>query len=135
MGDEGVVVPDPGAVAEDAGLLVRQEDVLVLVDDAEPGRAHLEVRILLPGLLKKLVVDIELQQVPQLQAGVPLGALAVHLDALETDVLLQQALRQQGHRFSHEAVQPLAGVVGVYPQFFHKNKPRNSHFFVVYNIK
>ena len=129
MGDEGVIVPDSGAVAEDAGLFVRQEDVFVLIDDIELWRAYLEIGILLPGLFKKLVVDIKLQQIPGLEPGVPLGALAVHLDALEADVFLQQALRQQGHRLGDETIQPLAGVVGIDTKFFHKKCPLSLSFF------
>lgn len=36
IGDEGVVIPLSRAVAEDARFLVREQDVLVLVDDVEP---------------------------------------------------------------------------------------------------
>ena len=42
-------------VAEHAGGLVRQEDVLVLIDDAEPGRRHLAVGVIVAGLLEKFV--------------------------------------------------------------------------------
>jgi hypothetical protein len=80
--DEGVVVPGAGAVAEDAGLFVGQQDVLVLVDDVEPRRADLEVRIFLPWLFEKLVVDIKLQDVAHGKSRGALRALAVQLDAL-----------------------------------------------------
>ena len=56
--DQRVVVPDPGAVAEHARLLVGQEQVLILIDDADPRGADLEIGILLPGLFKEFVVDV-----------------------------------------------------------------------------
>ena len=49
---------------------------------------------------------------------IPLAALAVDLDALEADILLQQGLRQQGNGLADEAVQPLAGVIPADRQFF-----------------
>jgi hypothetical protein len=45
-------------VAQHAGLFVRQQDVLVLVDDVEPRRRDLQPGVVLRGLFKKLVVDI-----------------------------------------------------------------------------
>ena len=45
-------------MAEDAGGLVRQEDVLVLIDDAQLRRRHLAVGVFVAGLLEKFVVYI-----------------------------------------------------------------------------
>ena len=58
VGDQGVPAPVPGAVAEDAGLLVGQEDVLILIDDVQPGRGDLQMGVVLGGLFEKLVVDV-----------------------------------------------------------------------------
>ena len=130
IGDEGVIIPLSGAVAQHPGLFIQQKDVLVLVDDVQPGSAHFQVGVLLPGLFKKLVVYIKLQKVPGLQPGVPPGALAVELDALEADVLLQKSLRQQRHGLAHKAVQPLPGVVGADCQFLHYIPSCLSKFFL-----
>ena len=75
-------------MTQNAGLFIGQEDVLVLINDVEPGRADLEIGIFLARLLEKFIVDVELEGVSFLQARVALGALRVQLDALETDVFL-----------------------------------------------
>ena len=56
--DERVPAPLARAVAQHAGLFVRQQDVLVLVDDVEPRRGNFEPGVVLRGLFKKLVVDV-----------------------------------------------------------------------------
>ena len=98
-------------MTQHAGLLVQQQDVLILIYDVQPGGAHLEVGVFFPGLFKKLIVDVKLQNIPGGETVIPLGALAVALDALEADVFLQKGIRQQRHRLAHKAVQPLAGVI------------------------
>ena len=105
------------------GLLVGQEDVLVLVDDVELGHGHGEIGVFSPGLVEEFVVDIELEHVALQEPGVPLGALAVDLDALEADIFLQQRRRQQRHGLGHKPVQPLARVVFAYGELFHKRIP------------
>ena len=104
VGDERVVIPDARAVAQHARFFVGEEDVLVLVNDREARRADLEIGVFLARLFKEFVVDIKLQQISLVQVRVPLGALAVELDALETDVLLQQRFRQQGNGFPDKTV-------------------------------
>ena len=47
-----------GAVAQDTGLFVRQQDVLVLVDDVQPRRRNFQPGIFLRGSFKKLVIDV-----------------------------------------------------------------------------
>ena len=100
-GDYG---PDLAFVAQHAGLFVRQQDVFVLVDDAQLGIRHGEVGVVLPGLVKKLVVDIQLQDIALLQPGVPVDALAVALDALDADIFLRQGRRKQRNCLRKKAV-------------------------------
>ena len=107
-------------MAEDARFLVREQDVLVLVDDVEPGRADLEVAVALRGLFKELVVDVKAENVALVKARVALRAFAVELYALEPYVLLQQRFGQQRHSLAHETVKALPGVVFSNSQLFHK---------------
>ena len=78
-----------------AGALVHKQNVFVLVDDVQIGIRHGEVGVVLPGLVKKLVVDIQLQDIALLQPGIPVDALAVALDALDADIFLRQRGRKQ----------------------------------------
>ena len=136
VGDERVVVPDARAVAQHARLFVGKEDVLVLVNDRKARRADLEVGVFLARLFKEFIVDIKLQHVAFVQVRIPFGALAVELDALEADVLLQQRFRQQGNGFPDKAVEPLAGVVFLYNQLFHDMSVRLKVFcFLHYTIQ
>ena len=60
-----------------------------------------------------------MKNIAGVEPNVPLGALAVDLDALEADILLQQGRGQQRQIFGDKAVQPLSGVVfsnGKFPQ-------------------
>ena len=98
-------------VAEQAGPLVQQHQVLVLIDNLQPGPEHREEGVVLPGLVEELVVDVQLEHIPLPQPHVPLGALAVHLHPLEADVLLGQGAGEQGEGLGQPAVQPLPGVV------------------------
>ena len=102
-----------------ARSLVHQEDVLILVDDAELGRRHGQVGIVLPGLVEKLVVDIQLKQVALLKPGVALRSCIVQLDPLDADVLLGQGGRQQRHRLGQKPVEALTGIVLFDFEFFH----------------
>ena len=83
MVDEGLAVLRPVVGVDGlAGLFVGQENVLILIDDVDFRRRHGEIGVFGLGRVEKLVVDIELQGVALDEAGVPLGALAVNLDAL-----------------------------------------------------
>ena len=119
VGNERVVVPLARAVAEYARGLVAQYYIPVLIDDVELRHADLQVRIVLAGDLKELVVYIQAEHVALIQARVPLCALAVELYPLQTDILLQQALGQERHRLANEAVQPLVCVVFSNHYLFH----------------
>ena len=83
MGDEGVDVFIRVRVAEQTRPLVADNELVILVDDVQAGLEDGEESVVLPGAVKELVVDVELQQVALHQAVVPLGALAVDLDPLE----------------------------------------------------
>ena len=91
--------------------LVRQQQMLILVHHRQPRLEQRQEHILLRGLVKELVVDVQLQHVALLQALVPLGAAAVDLHPLDADVLLRQRRRQQGQRLAQKPVQPRPGVV------------------------
>ena len=44
--------------------LVHQQNVLILVDDVQLGGGHRQIGVVLPGLIEKFVVDVQLQNVP-----------------------------------------------------------------------
>ena len=46
-----------------AGALINQKDILVLVDDVQLRGSHCQVGVVLPGLVEKFVVDIQMQNV------------------------------------------------------------------------
>ena len=56
--DERVPAPFARTVAQDTGLFVRQQNVLVLVDDVQPRRRNFQPGIFLRGSFKKLVIDV-----------------------------------------------------------------------------
>ena len=111
MVEEGVHLLRLVGVDHQPGPLVRQQEVLVLVEDVQPGLKEGEKEVVLPGLVKKLVVDVQAQHVPLRQPLVPLAALAVALHPLDADILLHKGRRQQGQSLGQKAVQPLARVV------------------------
>ena len=102
-----------------AGALVHKQNVFVLVDDVQLGIRHGEVGVIFPGVVKKLVVDIQLQHVAFLQAGVPVNALAVALDALDADIFLRQRGRKQRNCLRKKAIQTLPRVVLADGKLFH----------------
>ena len=120
MGDEGI---DPlllVRVDEQAGALVHQQQVLILVDNIQLRLEDGEKRILRGGGVEKLVVDVKLQEIALHQAGIPLGPLAVELHPLDADVFLRQGRGEQGEGLGQPAVQPLPSVVLAYGKFPHE---------------
>ena len=99
--------------------LIRQQNVLVLVDDVQFGVGHGEEGVVLSGLVEKFVVDVKLQHIPGLQPGVPLHPGTVALDALDADVFLRQRGRQQRDGLRKKPIQPLPGIVGADGKFLH----------------
>ena len=73
--NERIVLPLPRAVAEDAGFFIGEQDIPVLIDNVQPGLAHLPPGLLLARLLKEFVADIQLQDIALLQARVALCPL------------------------------------------------------------
>ena len=106
-------------MAEHTGLLVCKKDVFILIHHRETGVAHLQVGVLLLGFLKEFIPDIELQYIPFPDTVIPLRTLAVELDVFSPYVLLNQRFREQGNGFSHEAIQPLSGIVFLHNYFSH----------------
>ncbi len=120
MGDEGV---DPLVfvrVDHQPRAFVHQQQVLVLIKDVQLGLEDRQEGVFRGGGVEELVVDVQLQDIPLHQPGVPLGPLAVELDSLKADVLLGQRSGQQGEGFGQPPVQPLAGVVGADGKFPHR---------------
>ena len=99
VGDERVAVALFVRVHDHARRLVREQDVLVLVDHGQARRFDAAERLLLAHLFKVFVVDVELHPVALGEAAGSLGAFAVELDALEAQVLVHHAARQPRHGF------------------------------------
>ena len=91
--------------------LVHQQNLVVLIHDVQLGGGHGEISIILPGLVEKFVVDIQLKHIAPFQSGVPLGSGTVELDALDTNILLCQRGREQGNGLGKKTIQPLTGIV------------------------
>ena len=111
MGDERVGVALFVRVHDHAGRLVCEQDILVLVDDGEARRLDAAERLFLAHGFEVFVVDVELEQVALGELARGLGALAVELDALETQVLVHHAARKIRHGFFQKFIQALPAVV------------------------
>ena len=123
VGDEGVDVLPLVRVDQQAGALVHQEDVLVLIDDVQLGLEDGEEGVLRGGGVEELIVDVELEHIAHRQAGVPLGALSVELHPLEADVFLGQGSGEEGQGLAQPAVQTLPGVVFCHGKLSHWDLP------------
>ena len=120
MVDEGAAVF--GTVVgmdRQTGSLVNQQDMLVFVNDVQFWGGHGQVSIVFPGLVKKFIIDVQLQHITGIQPGIPVNALAVAFDALQADIFLCQRGRQQGNRLREKAVQTLTGIILGNCKFFH----------------
>ena len=118
--DEGpAILRSVVGVHRQPGTLIHQQNVLVLIDDVQLGSRHGQIGVILPGCIEKLIVDVQLQSIPRLQPGVPLGPGSVAFDPLQAYVFLGQGGRQQGHGLGKEPVQPLSGIIGPNRQFLH----------------
>ena len=99
MVDEGPAVF--GAVVgvdSQTRALIHQQNMLIFIDDIQLGGGNRQEGIVFPGLIEKLIVDIELEYIPCFEPCVPLRSGAVELDALDADVFLGQRRWQQRHR-------------------------------------
>ena len=122
VGDEGV---DPLVFVRmdhHAGALIQEHQVFIFVDDVQLRLEDRQEGVFRGRGLKKLVIDIKLEQVPLLEAGVPLGTLAVELHPLDADVLLGQGGREDGEGLAQPPVQSLAGVILPDGEFPHKKR-------------
>ena len=52
-----------------------------------------------------------MQNIAGVESGIPLGTLAVYLDALETNVFLQQGGGEQRQILGYETIQTLTGII------------------------
>jgi len=99
LGDKGVVIPLPRGVAEHAGPLVGQQDVLVLVHHVKIGLPDLPVGLLFLRLFEEFVFYVQPHGVAFLHPVVPVGALSVELDVFGPDIFLDKGVGQGRHRF------------------------------------
>ena len=113
------------AVAQQMGGLVQHRKVLVLVDDGHLGL----IGLLFGGSLlhrlctlgrEKLVVDVQLDQIPRLQTVLRRGLFAVHLHPLVAETLVQQAGGKIAGHALHKARKTHAVIVGGGSKLFHK---------------
>ena len=118
MGNEGVVIVGTRAVAEHAGFLIGQQDMLILVDYVYFGRGYLQVCVLLAGLFEKLVVYVKVENVTLAKTVFPLGAFSVDLYALYSYIFLAERGREQGNRLIEKAIKALTCVIFSYYKFF-----------------
>ena len=109
-----------------ARFLIQQHKVLVLIHDVKAWLKEGEEHIFLPRLVEKLIVNIQLQHVPLGQPLIPGSPLAVDLDALYSNVFLQQSRGQQGQGLPHEPIQPLPGVIFSHGKLTHLLSPSGS---------
>ena len=110
-------------VDEQAGALVREEDVFILVEDVDRGRDG-EEGGRAGRAAEKLVVQVEGKPVSLAQTGGDLAPLAVELDPLGADGFIEQGLGQQRDRLGHELVHALARVVLIDDEFPHGEPPQ-----------
>jgi hypothetical protein len=106
-------------VAELARLFAYKKNILVFIYDIQIRFRDTQVRVLFAGPFKKLIVNVKLQRIPRSELIGPVSATAVHFDAFETNIFLQERRREQWNSFRDEAVKPLAGVVLPDDDFLH----------------
>ena len=106
-------------VDSDAGTLVHQQDLAVLINHMQLRRRDLFPAAVRRGLFKVAVVQIQADDVAVAQPLAALGPLAVDLDILGADALLHQGGGKQWRRLTQEAVQALPGVVPSDDKFLH----------------
>ena len=82
-----------------SGLFVDEQNIFVLIDNIELRRVNREVGIFLLGGVKKLVVDVKLDRIAEMEPRIAFCSLAVYLNALEADVLLKQRSGEQRNGF------------------------------------
>ena len=97
-------------VHDEPRLFIEDHDVLVFIDDVELQRGFQKI-VFLRRLREELVFQVHRQHVALLQSRGNLAALAVYLDVLFADSLIQHRLRQVRVCFCEEFIDALVGVV------------------------
>ena len=123
MVDEGIHLLLLVGMDHKPGPLIQQKEVFILIDDRQLRAKESEKEVILPRLIEELIVDVELQDIPLPEPGIPLHMDAVDPEALEADIFLQQGAGQKGQALGDKAVQPLPGIVFSYGQFLHPWAP------------
>ena len=77
--------------------LIHQQNVLIFVNNGQFRHSYRQVSVVFSGLVKKFVVDIQLQDIAFTQPCVPFHTLAVAFDPLDADILLSQRRGEQRH--------------------------------------
>ena len=95
-------------VLRDQVAMVLQKNVLfsgTIKENLRWGNAEAtDEEMILPGLVEELIIDIKLQHISGLQPSIPLDALAVTLNAFQSDIFLSKGCRQQRHRLGKKTV-------------------------------
>ena len=99
--------------------LVGDQQVRVLVHHAKRISGMEKIGAALSAFLKELIVEVHCDDISDRKPGTDLGPLAVKLDSLGTDALIQQGGGQQRHRLGNKFIQPLSGVILPYRKFLH----------------
>ena len=113
------------AVAQQVGGLVQHGNVVILINHGDFGLLRLffgrSLRLGSCALRReKLVVDVQLDQIPRLQTVFRCGLFAVHLHPLVAETLVQQAGGKIAGHALHKARKTHAVIVGGGSKLFHK---------------
>ena len=118
------------AVAEQVGGFIEDGNVLILIDDGHLGLAGLLFRCFRRGLCpfrrKKLVVDVQLNEVPGLEAIFGGTLFAVDLDALIAEAFIEQTGGKIAGHALYKAGQAHSLVIGSGGKLFHKTESFDS---------
>ena len=109
------------AVAQQVRRFVQRRDVAVLIDHGHGRLAARRFGLGRCGVRReKLVVDIQFDQIAGGKAGVRLGALPVHFDALVAEGFVHQTARHLAGHALDKPAQAHAVFVGARGKTFHK---------------
>ena len=119
MGDEGGHIFMLVRVAQKPWPFVADDDIFVLIYHIQLGLKDGEKGVVFGGGVKKLIVDIKLQNISGVYPIVPLGASAIDLYPLEADIFLGKGGGEEGYCLAQPPVQPLSRVIFGDGEFFH----------------
>ena len=109
-------------VGHQAGTLVRQQQVFVLVEDVQLGPDLREEGVLPAGLLEQRIVCVDLQHVALAQPRVALDVRAVEPEALLPVELLPQTHAHGGHLPDQPLLQLPTVICGGDDEFLHAHR-------------